>query len=195
MYIGDYPVTKFFWEPLFKRIVRCFKLGLYEHIEGDIYLMHLRKYRIYVIAPWVDGEYHVIGWYYLIQMNGWQAWEIYQSYIFTDYRGMGYSGQLIDTIVNKEGLLLASGPQQTKLARGLWKSLVSKDKYTIWAHDWKNLDSWAPVTYDPENDTLDCVLPIYDVYWNNPDARRRDVRLIAIRKQDDNSIRSSSRSA
>lgn len=187
MLIHDSLITKVYWEPLFKRICRCFKLGLYRRVSDDVYMMTLRKYRLYVGAEQVDDCFHIYGWYYMIQRNGWSAWEIYQSYIFKNHRGQGWSHKIFDAMVEKDKLMIASGPSQTHHARALWRKLVAKDCYNIWAHDFKNLDLHSQVSYDPDNDALDCALTVYDLTLDG-EAKRRDVRLIATRKQHDSCV-------
>lgn len=188
MYIVDTPVTKFYWEPIFTRIVRCFTVKSFKQVDGDVYLMWMRGARIYVAATLEDDVYHVYGWYYLEQQREWEAWEIYQSYIFKDHRFQGWSQKLLHSIIVTHGLMLASGPQQTHHARGLWKKLIAKETYNIWAHDFKNLDNYAQIVYDPENDSLDCALLVYD----RVTCSDRDVRLIATRKSNDCSVRGTS---
>ena len=182
MYIVDWPVTKAYWEPCFKYIVQCFKRGAFERVGGTfVYRMKSGKARYYVVAKKYAGEYHIYGWFFLCQLRSFLAWSIEQSFIFVDHRGDGWSKVLYKAVIEDEGLILASGPQQTKTARIMWKRMIAKGRYTIFAYDFKN-GLIADVIYDPDNDELHCKLQVYDRHMNYQTAQR-DVRFLAVQKE------------
>jgi GNAT superfamily N-acetyltransferase len=179
MLIADWPITKEYWTPFFRYICRCVKNGQYQKLKDvPVYRMHWNKDLLYVAGTCRGSTFEVIGWLCLEQKPGWQAWEIVQSFIFSDFRGQGWGKRLFTAVIELEGLLLASGYCQSRTARQLWKKLIVADRFTIWAHDFKNTDRHGPVVYDPESDALWSALPVYDNQQG-----RCDVRLLATKRR------------
>lgn len=182
MLIVDSLITKEYWTPFFKHICRCIKRGAYQKLgKLPIYKLWWKTHLMYVAATQRGSTIEVIGWLYLEKRGDWCAWEVVQSFIFDGFRGQGWGKVLYDAVINHEKLVLASGYCQSRTARRMWKALVASNRYIIWAHDFKRLDHFGPVTYDPENDSIWSPLQVYDEHWT-PAVAKRDVRLIAIRK-------------
>jgi GNAT superfamily N-acetyltransferase len=146
-----------------------------------MYKMWWKKHLMYIVATRNADTLEVIGWLYLERHSDWQAWEVAQSFVFEAFRGQGWGKVLYSTVINREGLILASGYCQSRTARQMWKRMIASNRFTIWAHDFANTDRFGPVTYDPENDTIWSPLQVYDETWT-PSSLKRNVRLIAIRK-------------
>jgi len=179
----DAPITQEHWKPIFDVIVRNFQKGNYEKLLGKpVYKMLVRgpwghTNWIYVLARKPHGTFEIQGWLFLAQKTNWNCWEVAQSYIFTAWRGRGLGTKLYSAVIHDD-VLLASGNQQSKTGRAMWKSLIKSDKFNIWAHDFSNLEIFGPVTYDPETDELWSELEIYErTFWE-----ANDIRLLALRK-------------
>lgn len=179
VYIADWPIPKAYWEPCFDHIVKCFARGAFERVAGTfVYKIKCGRGRYFVAAKKLAGEYHIYGWFFLRPIL--KAWSIEQSFIFTEHRGCGWSKVLYRALIRNEGLLLASGPQQTKNARHMWKRMIARGHYTVYAYDFRS-GLIADVMYDPDNDEVHCVLQLYDSKINHI-TKQRDVRFLAIRK-------------
>jgi hypothetical protein len=179
----DTPLSKPYWEPFLKHSIRCFKKQRFEKLEGvPIYKMTWNTKLLYVLAHEVNGVYEIMGWMLLGQRKGWEALEVAQSFLFEAFRGLGWGKLLYRTIINQENITLASGYQQSRTGRELWKRMVVSDEFTIWAHDFKDLNSYGPVIYDEDAKELWSPLQIYEKEWQP--RLTRDVRLIAIKKED-----------
>lgn len=183
MYIANWPLRKIHWEPFFDCIVEGFADGDYTRIPGtDVYRIDkLYGDAVYTAAKMCGDEFHIYGWFYLKKKTELKAWEIHQSYIFPAHRRQGWSTAIHRAIIEKEGLLLASGSQQTKAAREMWKRMVAQGKYHILAYDFKKKDV-SDVVYDPHKDRVVCNFQVYDSYFNSS-MPNRDVRFLAIRKE------------
>lgn len=181
MLIVDTPISREYWQPTLEMLQDLVhrhgavkkRAGLYCITDGDT--------KIYFLATWKRSCFFVKGWLLLTRKPGWVAWEIAQVVVFQLFRGKGLGTSLYDAAIN-DGLVLAAGTQQTHHARDLWKTFVRTRRYNIWAHDFKNLNSFADVVYDADEDSLWCHLPLY-YKWKRYD--KRDIRLVATRKTND----------
>ena len=124
----------------------------------------------------------VYGWLVLDKKRNWKALQVGQSYVFPAARGAGWGKLLYDTVITREGILLASGYSQSRSSRGMWKNFVRDDTYTVWAHDFAKPDRFAPVIYDDVDDSIWSTLPIYQT-TGNYESWKQDIRLMAIRKR------------
>lgn len=131
----------------------------------------------YVAGKKVKDTIEVYGWMNISKKPYWQCWTVDQVYVFPQCRGEGWGNLLYDTIISREGLIIASGDMQSVAGRRMWRNMVKSDRYTIWAHDFKNTQRFADVIYDDDQNKLVSKLKIYQRYgW------REDIRLIAIKK-------------
>lgn len=179
MVIVDTPISKAYWEPVFLIIQHeCYKGRLAAVKNTPAYLISWGRNRIYFIADSAQDTLYIKGWVWLKHQKDWKAWEIEQIFVFSGQRGQGIGALLYEIPIVNEGLILASGSQQTKSSRAVWKRFVQTDKYKVWAQDFKKLDDIGPVIYDPESDELWSTLQIY----TRTKVRGTDVRLLAIKK-------------
>lgn len=183
MLIVDSLITKDHWEPIFSGIESCFCNGKYDRVSSEIYKMSFNRFDVtylaYVAAVDIDNTMHVYGW--LLLEKRWMAYEVAQSFVFKPFRGDGW-GRLLYISAIEDDVLLASGNQQTKAGRNLWKGLVKSDRFHIWAHDFKDLDRVADVVYDEDDDALWSTLKIYEKYKRPRKKQTEDIRLLAMRK-------------
>lgn len=167
----DLPIMKVHWEPFYKAIVRAFARGDYENVSRCMYKIVWQKCPIYIYAKKIKGTYEIYGWMLLTQKPRWQCWEVAQSFVFEEFRGMGIGKKIYHGVLN-DGVLLASGHQQSQHGRRMWRSLIKEGKYHIWAHDFNDTDIYAPVAWDEEEQDLYSPLVIYDrYYWSSHDIR------------------------
>lgn len=141
---------------------------------------------MYYVAgePKGKDQVTVYGWVNIRKKPHWKCWTVDQSYVFPQVRSDGWGRLLYDTIITREGIILASGTEQSTTGRRMWKSMVKKDRYTIWAHDFSDPENFAPVIYDEDNDEIWSTLKIYEKWHVSHYAwqPRPDIRLIAIKK-------------
>jgi hypothetical protein len=126
-----------------------------------------REYTIYFIA---DGK-KPIAWVYLYRRRGWQASEIHQVYVEPDFRQMGLAYLLYTTAIH-DGVLLSSGPSHTTASMAVWSKLARDPAFTVWAHDFYNLERTAEVSV--RGNRILSRLQIYSV------SEDEDIRLLAI---------------
>jgi GNAT superfamily N-acetyltransferase len=145
-----------------------------------VWQLDANKYaRLYIIFD----QDKPIGWLYLCQRKGWAAWEVYQSWVFPEYRGNKYGEALYRAAIDADDLLLASGNTHSKYSQSVWKSFVKKNLFNTWAQDFKNLDSFCSVGWNEELEEIDCALPIYaSTAFYDYAYHQQDVRLLATRK-------------
>lgn len=179
MLVVDTPISKKYWLPFYKFAVRCFAAGKYEQVDENIYLMHRGKRLLYVGGVELNGVVHICGWLLLEQKNDWVCWQVAQSFVFYEHRGLGWGKLLYSHVINEANLILASGHQQSVHGRQMWKRMIASGSYTIWAHDFDDDSIYAPVEYDKDEDEIYCRLPIYEQWWQGDS----DIRLIAIKKE------------
>ena len=115
------------------------------------------------------------------QRPGWTAWEVEQLWVFPAFRGKGIASTLYRAVVNQDGMLLASGKTHTKYSKALWERFIRKQTFTIWAHDFANLDKWCDVVWDEDSGEVFSRLSLYTNVGNS-DKIGKDVRLIALKK-------------
>lgn len=178
----DACITKDNVDPVFAEISKSFNKGLYTKLRGiPVYKTDAEDGGVYYIAGGPDGEHKITiyGWVNISKVKrNWQCWSVDQSYVFPQVRGEGWGKLLYDTIINREGIMLASGNEQSRLGRRMWKTMIKSDRYTIWAHDFNNIKRFGDVVYNPEDDKIHSPIKIYQKYgW------AEDIRLIAIKKR------------
>lgn len=149
-------------------------IPVYKIAKGD---------KLYYVAAEQKGDtLFVHGWVLICKEKlSWKSWSVDFSYVFPQSRGSGWGKLLYDTIINRENIILASGSSQSVSGRRMWKSMVKSDRYMIWAHDLKNMNRYADVTYDDDTGKIHSELKMYQSRqydWLNT----TDVRLIAIKK-------------
>jgi GNAT superfamily N-acetyltransferase len=187
----DASVPKECSDPVFEQLNRAFQKGKYKKLRG------VPVYKIddldsangfYYVAgkpvnpKRVADDIEVFGWINVVKKLHWHCYTVEQVFVFPQVRGEGWGKLLYDVVIDREGLILASGFEQSRLGRRMWKSMIKSDRYTIWAHDFRNPKRFADVTYDKDDDKIYSKLKIYskgEMYWNNISE---DVRLVAIKK-------------
>jgi GNAT superfamily N-acetyltransferase len=132
-----------------------------------------------IVAPH-EGHLRPVAWLYLWQKPGWRAWEVMQVFVFEKLRGQGLAKKLYQAAINHDGLVMASGKSQSASSRSLWKSFVKQNMFEMFAINYKNLKERSQVFWDRDEEEIWCEMPIY---FRNTENEKRDVRLIATRKQ------------
>ena len=178
----DARVPKECSDPVFEMIWEKFQYGDYAKLRGTPVYRLVDDWdgsTFYVAAePGEGDELVVYGWINISPAGpGWECWTVEQVFVFPQARGDGWGAVLYDAVINREGLMLASGWQQSRMGRRMWRSLVKSDRYNIWAHDFRTPTRYAGVAYDPDSDRVVSDLMLY--------SRRRhheDIRLVAMKK-------------
>jgi len=180
MYI-DASIPKECSDPVFFQLDSAFRKGEYKKLRGvPVYKIVSEEdgTLFYVAAtPLGKDAVTIYGWINIAKKPKWECWTVDQVFVFPQVRGDGWGKLLYDTVIDKEGLILASGYEQSRLGRRMWKTMIKSDRYTIWAHDFNDTKRFADVVYDPETDKIYSKLKIYQRM-----GVREDVRLIAIKK-------------
>lgn len=184
MYINA-SITKECWEPAYNEIDIGFQNANYSKMRGiPVYKTPGRHGDIYYVAGEPSGADKIVvhGWVNVRKKAHWKCWTVDQSFVFPNSRSQGWGKLLYDTLINREKLILASGFEQSRTGRRMWKSMVKSGRYTIWAHDFTDPKSFAPVVYNEDDNTVESQLKLYEKWsytWGNP---RADIRLIAVKK-------------
>lgn len=121
----------------------------------------------------------IMGALDLERRPGWTGHEVSLTFVDPEHQGKGIAGRLYDTAIIKDGLMVVSGHMQTKYSIAMWKRFVETERYTIWAHDLKDLERFARIDYDETKEDVTCELNVW--FRGNRQKRNTDVRLIAVR--------------
>lgn len=122
----------------------------------------------------------VLGFCSLTKIPRWKALETSMLYVNPEARGKGIASLIYDAVL-KDGVMLMSGFSHNQKSRRLWMKLVQNPRYTTWAHDILNLDSYSDITV--EDDTFQCDLKVYEDIKKMRRKRRQDIRIIAFNRR------------
>lgn len=178
----DSSVPKECSDPVFYDLSAAFEYGEYKKLRGlPVYKIEGNDDDWYYVGAKPKGKdgIEIFGWVNIKQKPGWKVYTVEQSFVFPNARGQGWGKLLYDTIISREKIMLASGSEQSRMGRRMWKTMVKSDAYTIWAHDFRNTNNYADVIYDEEEDKLVSPLKLYD---RSGYYAAHDIRLIAIKK-------------
>lgn len=185
MFILEQAITKQYWAPRYKAIMRLYKKGHWREVGlGVIEVFNPLYYNFKYYVIMTDGEKpRPMGWMEIWRKEGWKAWDESQVWLFPAFRGKGLSKLLYRAIISIDGQILYSGASHTKYTRAMWESFIRKGTYQIHAHDIVNLRQYCDVAWNPDDGQLWSALPLYED-WANRKARKikRDIRLVAVKK-------------
>ena len=186
MLILERSVTKHYQIQMYRKLYRAIQQERYSKVgtAGVLLVTFGTRHRYYVITVKDEGKLRPIAWLYLWQKKGWEAWEVMQVFVFEKLRGKGLAKKLYSAAINLDSLIMTSGKTQSKHSRALWSSFIRNNSYFVFAIDYWNLKDRSQVLW--VDDEIWCQLDIYFV--GDLEHQDRDVRLIATRKENDNSI-------
>lgn len=118
----------------------------------------------------------ILGFCALEKIPRWVALETTMLYVNPLSRGRGIATLIYDAIM-KDGVIVMSGFSHNIKSRKLWMNIVQNPKYTAWAHDIINLDSYAAIYV--EDGLYKCALKLYEDIKKMRRRRKYDVRIIA----------------
>lgn len=180
MHILERSITRPYWEPRYRLIVRQYQDGWGQKVKntrvtqirgtGAGSVIYYTKFMNTANGP------RPVGWLMLWKKAGWFCWEVSQLWVFPAYRGQGIAGELYKAAINADGLMLSSGKLHTKHSRRLWENFIRKKTFNIWAHDIKQLDVTSDVLWEDGS-----ILTALTLYTEKVD-RKSDVRLMALAK-------------
>jgi GNAT superfamily N-acetyltransferase len=173
LYIVDAPISKPYWEPTFREIVKL--LPKSETLTTCIKRIDRTPYQRYYVLT--DRRGDVKGWMFLTQRPGWAAWEVAQSFMFDEWRGQGLGKRLYTAVLIHARLLLSSGTQQSKSSRGMWRWLAQQRDFSVWAQDFNDLDKAEPVVFSDGE-----LWSPLQIYVSDAEEVQQDVRLLALWK-------------
>jgi len=178
MFVLERSITKAYWEPTQWYLIEHMRRGWSWVGNTRVAKIECTKTgKAYAMLDVVNGACVPVGWIWLRRRAKWTAYEVHQTFVLKNYRGMGYAETMYKAAVNVDGVLLASGPSHTKYSAGLWRKFVRNSTFNVWAQDFKNLGRTSQVYLEDDKLVSTSNLDIYHLPYS-----WQDVRLVAQRK-------------